>query len=155
MDRRPVNATRHDLHRIIMLPIWAVTWHTDAELERLDEVLMALPEDNDPMILTEFDGFCAGLITCPEMISPSAWLSQVWGRGGAPEFKDLSEMQAMIDLVMAHHNRVAALLMMQGEYYPVMDEDRRNGDILCATRAMRRDRRKVLWMRRCSWRLRL
>ena len=43
-----------------------MTWHTDAELDRLDAALMALPEDNDPMILTEFDGFCAGLITCPE-----------------------------------------------------------------------------------------
>ena len=29
---------------------------------------MALPEDNDPMILTEFDGFCAGLVTCPKLI---------------------------------------------------------------------------------------
>ena len=91
---------------------------------------MALPEENDPMILTEFDGFCAGLITCPEMIAPSVWLSEVWGPRGAPEFKDLSEMQAMLDLIMAHYNRVASLLMMDGEYYPVMDEDQRNGDIL-------------------------
>jgi len=107
-----------------------VTWHTDEELDRLDSALMELPEDNDPMILTEFDGFCAGLIICPEMIAPSAWLPEVWGPGGAPEFKDLSEMQVMLDLIMAHYNRVASLLMMQGEYYPVMDEDRRNGDIL-------------------------
>ena len=107
-----------------------MTWHTDEELDRLDSALMELPEDNDPMILTEFDGFCAGLIICPEMIAPSAWLPEVWGPGGAPEFKDLSEMQVMLDLIMAHYNRVASLLMMQGEYYPVMDEDRRNGDIL-------------------------
>jgi len=107
-----------------------VTWHTEAELDRLDSALMDLPEDNDPMILTEFDGFCAGLITCPEMIAPSVWLSEVWGPGGAPELKDLSEMQVMLDLIMTHYNRVASLLMMQGEYYPVMDEDRRNGDIL-------------------------
>lgn len=107
-----------------------MTWHSDHELDCLDAALMALPQDNDPMLLTEFDGFCAGLITCPEVISPSAWLKHVWGSGGMPEFKDLAEMQVMIDLIMAHYNRVAALLMMQGEYYPVMDEDRRNGDIL-------------------------
>ena len=107
-----------------------MTWHTDAELDRLDAALMALPEDNDPMILTELDGFCAGLITCPEMIAPSVWLSQIWGPGGAPEFKDLSEMEATLDLIMAHYNRVASILMMPGEYYPVMDEDWRNGDIL-------------------------
>ena len=107
-----------------------MTWHTDAELDRLDSALMELPEENDPMILTEFDGFCAGLVTCPEMIAPSVWLPEIWGPGGAPEFKDLSEMQEMLDLIMAHYNRVASLLMMQGEYFPVMDEDRRNGDIL-------------------------
>ena len=55
-----------------------MTWHTEAELDRLDSALLELPEDNDPMILTEFDGFCAGLIICPEMIAPLVWLS----RGG-------------------------------------------------------------------------
>ncbi|MGV8988963.1 MAG: UPF0149 family protein [Cypionkella sp.] len=107
-----------------------MSWHADEDLERLDAALMALPADNDPMLLTEFDGFCAGLITCPEMIPPSVWLRQVWGPDGAPEFKNLAEMQATLDLIMAHYNRVAAMLMMPGEYFPVLDEDRRNGDIL-------------------------
>lgn len=107
-----------------------MTWHTDEELERLDAALMALPEDNDPMILAEFDGFCAGLITCPEMIPPSVWLREVWGKGGPPEFENLSAMQATLDLIMAHYNRVVSMLMMTGEYFPVMDEDRRTGDIL-------------------------
>ncbi|MGV8987134.1 MAG: UPF0149 family protein [Cypionkella sp.] len=60
-----------------------MSWHADEDLERLDAALMALPADNDPMLLTEFDGFCAGLITCPEMIPPSVWLRQVWGPDGA------------------------------------------------------------------------
>lgn len=107
-----------------------MTWHTDEDLERLDAALMALPEDNDPMILAEFDGFCAGLITCPEMIPPSVWLREVWGPGGPPEFENLSDMQTTLDLIMAHYNRVASMLMMSGEYFPVMDEDRRNGDTL-------------------------
>jgi len=71
-----------------------VTWHTDEDLERLDAALMALPEDNDPMILAELDGFCAGLITCPEMIPPSVWLREVWGPGGPPEFESLAEIDA-------------------------------------------------------------
>jgi uncharacterized protein len=107
-----------------------LTWHSNKNLDLLDAALMALPEENDPMILTEFDGFCAGLITCPELIPPSVWLAKVWGPGGPPEFESLSEMQAILDLIMAHYNCVASLLMTSGDYFPVMDEDRRNGDIL-------------------------
>lgn len=105
-------------------------WHSDEDLRKLEEALMALPEENDPMLLPEFDGFCAGLISCPEMIPPSVWLAKVWGEGGAPEFESLADMQATLDLLMAHYNRVATALMMPGEYFPVMDEDQRNGDIL-------------------------
>lgn len=107
-----------------------MTWHADAELDRLDAAFMALPEANEPMMLTEFDGFCAGLLTCPEMIPPSVWLKHVWGLAGPPEFDSLVEMNAFLDLVMAHYNRVVAMLGVPGAYYPVMDEDRRNGDIL-------------------------
>lgn len=105
-------------------------WHSDEDLDRLDAVLSALPADNDPMILAEFDGFCAGLITCPEMISPSIWLAKVWGTGGPPEFDSAEELQAALDLIMAHYNRVAGMLMIPGEYFPVLDEDQRNGDII-------------------------
>lgn len=105
-------------------------WHSDADLDRLDAYLMALPEENDPMLLPEFDGFCAGLIVCPEMVPTSEWLPLVWGKGGLAEFDDMDQMQASLDLIMAHYNRVASMLMVPGEYYPVLDEDRRNGDIL-------------------------
>jgi len=90
------------------------TWHSDDDLDRLNVAFMALPEDNDPMILTEFEGFCAGRITCPEVIAPSVWLRKVRGPGGLPEFENLAEMQATLDLIMAHNNLVAGLLLMQG-----------------------------------------
>lgn len=107
-----------------------MNWHSEAELERLDAVLMALPEENDPMLLTEFDGFCAGLITCPELIPPSVWLTKVWGEGGPPPFESIANMQATLDLIMAHYNRVAGMLVTPGAYFPVLDVDARNGDVL-------------------------
>jgi hypothetical protein len=55
-----------------------VTWQTEAELDRLDAAFMDLPKDCSAMIMTEFDRFCAGLVTSLEMIAPSVWLS----RGG-------------------------------------------------------------------------
>ena len=87
-----------------------MSWHIDKDLDQLDAALMALPEENDPMMLSEFDGFCAGLITCPELIPPSVWLREVWGPGGPPEFAHLDEMQTLLDLIMAHYNRVASML---------------------------------------------
>lgn len=86
------------------------------------------PEDNDPMILAEFDGFCAGLITCPEMISPSVWLAKVWGAGGPPEFDSAEELQAVLD----PHQHGALQPRRRnaddpGEYFPVLDEDQQRG----------------------------
>ena len=115
-------------------------WHSDEDLDRLDAVLSALPEDNDPMILAEFDGFCAGLITCPEMISPSVWLAKVWGTGGPPEFDSAEELQASLDLIMAHYNRVAGGIFpcsrrgsAQRRYHlGVLDDGVRRGDATAA-----------------------
>lgn len=106
--------------------------HSKADLKRLDAALIALPNDNDPMLLPEFDGFCAGLLVCPDMIPPSAWLREVWGPKGPPAFGSIEEMQATLDLVMGHYNRVAEMLVPPVQYGPVMDEDRRTGRVLFA-----------------------
>lgn len=54
------------------------------------------------MLLSEFDGFCAGVIVCPEMIAPSEWLPLVWGSGGIPQFEAEEELQNALDLIMGH-----------------------------------------------------
>lgn len=91
---------------------------------------MALPEENGPMLLSEFDGFCAGLLVCPEMIPPSEWLKQVWGPDGPPEFDTMEHMQAVLDLIMAHYNRVAAMLMPPAYFGPVIDEVPETGEVM-------------------------
>ena len=48
---------------------------TEADLDRLELYLSEL--DDDAMLLSELDGYLAGVIVCPEMISPSEWLPQV------------------------------------------------------------------------------
>jgi hypothetical protein len=45
------------------------------------------------------------------MIPPSAWLREVWGPKGPPAFGSIEEMQATLDLVMGHYNRVAEMLV--------------------------------------------
>lgn len=92
---------------------------------------MALAETNeDIMFLSEFDGFCAGLILCPELIPPSQWLKEVWGGTGEPEFESLEAFQAALDLIMGHYNRVARMLTEPASYSPVMSENPTSGQVL-------------------------
>lgn len=106
-------------------------WHKTADLRRLDEALMALAETNeDIMSLSEFDGFCTGLILCPEMIPPSQWLKEVWGGTGEPQFESPEAFQAALDLIMGHYNRVACMLTTPASYGPVMRKDRTSGQAL-------------------------
>jgi len=105
--------------------------HTDAELDRLDALFLEQPPENDGMLLSEFDGFCAGLIVCPDTIPPSEWLPLVWGEDAAPSFDTLGDYQAALDLIMAHYNRVARSLMPPSSgYLPVLEIDTNSGETL-------------------------
>ena len=78
---------------------------TDLDLDRLQDMLNAIPAERDGMTIAEVDGYVAALIVCPEMIPPSEWLPGVWG--GEHEFADVDEAEATIDVVMEHYNRIA------------------------------------------------
>ena len=105
--------------------------HGDADLQRLDAMFLEQPPENDGMLLSEFDGFCAGLIVCPETIPPSEWLSRIWGEDAAPSFETLNEYQTALDLIMEHFNRVARSLMPPSSgYQPVLDVDPNSGETI-------------------------
>ncbi len=102
---------------------------TDDELDQLDSLLLS-HTDGDGMLLSEFDGFCAGLVVCPEVIMPGEWLPYVWGTSTEP-LETLEDVQAVNDLVMRHYNDVARSLTPPAmDYGPLYDEDKRTGDIL-------------------------
>jgi len=101
----------------------------DDELDQLDSLLLSHTDD-DGMLLSEFDGFCAGLVVCPEMILPGEWLPCVWGTS-AESLETVEDVQAVTDLVMRHYNGVArALTPPAMDYGPLYEEDLRTGEIL-------------------------
>ncbi len=103
----------------------------DDLLDALDTLLLSQPEENEGMLLSEFDGFCAGLVVCPEMIPPSEWLPLVWGEGNDPGFETKGDMQRALDLVMGHFNEVARSLTPQDiDYSPVFIEIEATGEVL-------------------------
>lgn len=97
---------------------------------RLDDALAALPLD-EPMLLTELDGFLTGVLVCPDLILPGEWLQSVWGsdEGGTPPFEDPADARWFADVVMARYNEIVRDLG-RGKPQPIFDVDERNGDVL-------------------------
>jgi uncharacterized protein len=100
-------------------------------LKQLDQRLLAMPEG--VMLLSELDGFFAGLLVCPDLIHPSEWLPLVLSPhdrdDDAAPFGSLEEGQALLDLITKHYNDVAlALQRGPGSYMPIFDADREQGE---------------------------
>ena len=90
-------------------------------LQRLDDFLCGETVGDDAMLLSELDGFLAGLIVCPEMIMPSEWMPVIWG-DGEPVFDSLEQAQATSELILAHYNDIIRQLD-QSRYRPIYDFD--------------------------------
>jgi uncharacterized protein len=92
------------------------------KLRKLEEFLIHGPVNDDAMMLSELDGFLAGIVTCPGMIMPSEWLPVVWGEE-APEFESEQQAQHAMDLIMGHYNDIIRQLE-RNRYNPIYDIER-------------------------------
>ena len=101
-----------------------------SRLRRLDDALAGLPLD-EPMLLSELDGFLTGVLVCPDLILPDEWLRSVWGSDAADvaPFEDPADARWFADAVAARHNEIARDLA-RGKPQPIFDVDERNGDVL-------------------------
>jgi uncharacterized protein len=104
-------------------------------LRKLDRLLLDLPDDGAPMLVSELDGYLAGLLVCPDLLVPSRWLPQVWSRyedeESQPVFEDMDHVQATIGAVMEHYNTIAkGLAASRPTFAPVLDEDPVSGEVL-------------------------
>ena len=101
-------------------------------LKQLEKALAGLPDDSEPMLISELDGFLAGILVCPDLIMPSEWLPLVWGGGdddAAPVFESTKHAEKLIGLIMQHYNATANDLQ-RGRFAPVFDIDTRHDDVL-------------------------
>ena len=49
------------------------------KLQKLENFLLSPAVDDKAMLLTELDGFMAGVMLCPENIKEAEWIEKVWG----------------------------------------------------------------------------
>lgn len=106
-----------------------MTTKLPSRLRRLDDALADLPLD-EPMLLTELDGYLTGVAVSPEPIRPGEWLPIIWGGNEAPApFDDAADVQWFTDAVLARYNEIIRDLK-RGKARPIYDVDERNGDVL-------------------------
>lgn len=98
-----------------------------SRLRRLDGALADLPVD-EAMLLTQLDGFLAGILVCPEDVPQAEWLPVVWGGGAAP-FEEAEDNRWFAGMVAAYADELARALD-RGRYQPLLDVDERNGELL-------------------------
>ncbi|WP_256889808.1 UPF0149 family protein [Acidomonas methanolica] len=93
-------------------------------LRQLERVLARL---ETAMLLSELDGFLAGVVICPEMILPSEWLPVALDpdEEGDPVLEHESDVQ----LILRHYNTVLRDLD-RGRYAPLFDIDTRHDEVL-------------------------
>ncbi|PVA05264.1 UPF0149 family protein [Thalassorhabdomicrobium marinisediminis] len=103
---------------------------SDQDLDQLNALLQALPIDNMPMTVSELDGYIVGILACPEMIPPSQWLPQVWGKTGEAEFPDEKAGEETISAVMAHYDSVVASMTGSRWVDPIYEVDPNSDEVM-------------------------
>jgi uncharacterized protein len=100
-------------------------------LKLLEKKLASLPADSDAMLVSELDGFVAGILVCPDLIMPGEWLPLVWGgdEDEAPVFENARQAEQLVGMVMEHYNATANDLQ-SGCYAPVFEVDVRHDETL-------------------------
>jgi uncharacterized protein len=91
------------------------------KLQKLEHFLLSSSVGENAMLLTELDGFLAGLAVSPEEIKEAEWLPKIWGQD-EPSFKDAAEKRALLETVLERFTEISASLK-KDKFDPVMEPD--------------------------------
>ena len=98
------------------------------KLQQLDDFLLSEAVTDDCMMLSELDGFLAGIIVCPDLIMPSEWMPMIWG-GEGPVFETIEQAQGINDAIMGVYNEIVRQLDRR-QYGPLFDVDTRSDKVI-------------------------
>ena len=97
---------------------------TEAEFDKLEELLEAEVFAGDAMRLDEVQAVIAAVVTSPQPIPPAVWLPEVLGKG--MESGDDPQVGETVELLMRLNNDIAAALLADETISPMLyplDED--------------------------------
>jgi len=96
---------------------------TDVEVEELDRLLAAFPEERCPFDVAMLDGFLVGVLLAPDAVLPGEWLPRIFAAdGGALEWPDAATAERTMTLVMRRYNELAAYLAAREPFDPIVFE---------------------------------
>jgi uncharacterized protein len=64
--------------------------YNDDDLDSLDMLLRALPQEPLPITLSELNGYLTGTLAAPDLITPSEWLGPAWSDDGLSDFPGMA-----------------------------------------------------------------
>ena len=94
---------------------------TDADLERLDELLAGAPAPLQPLDVVALDGFLCGVLVQPQRIGLAQWLPAALDieKGIVPEDVDTPWLAEVTRLVERHHDALRTQLA-EGSFDPLL-----------------------------------
>lgn len=100
-------------------------------LEELEDLLLALPESDEQMLLSDLDGYLAGLLVSPHPVAQEDWLKPIWGGGDAAFPDDPGRSARLVELVLAHKADIAVALLQGGlAYQPIFEVFEPSGEVM-------------------------
>ncbi len=94
---------------------------TTEELDQIDEVLLKYGNDDSILSVSELDGFLTGIVSGPELITPSAWFPVLWGgKGREPKWDTDAQLNDFMGLVIRLMNENVTLLMDAPDEYSAL-----------------------------------
>ena len=91
------------------------------KLRQLEKFLYSDAVSEDALLLSELDGFIAGIAVCPALIMPSEWIPVIWA-GEEPVFENEAQAQNIMSILMGYYNDVIHALD-KSKYMPIYDRD--------------------------------
>jgi uncharacterized protein len=98
---------------------------TDADVDRLEELLDSDVFRGEAMLLDELQGFLCGVVSGPELVPVSAWLPVALGE--EPQYESDEQVSEVLDLILRFYSQIATELS-EGRapdviLYPAEEED--------------------------------
>jgi uncharacterized protein len=95
---------------------------TDAELDRLAELLAATPEPLAPLSVPALDGYLAGVLVQPRIVPIEAWMPPVFDleRRPLPSDVDAAWLAECIALIERRHAAINAQIAEHGGFDPIL-----------------------------------
>lgn len=92
---------------------------SEDELDYLDKILLEFGNDDSILSVSELDGFLTAIVSGPNQIPLSLWVSELWG-GREPKWESEKEFKKFLGLVIQHMNFTIHLLMNMPDYFEAL-----------------------------------